>query len=281
MATSEAGAAGALVRGIRPDDLRSLPLLANHIVQGSLDRFRRRRRRGRRPAGAPARARRRQPDHLAVAGGHRHRFRHDAARQDLPCRRALQCRHVRIRQQLYLRAARCGAAVLPPARGGLQPRSLHRRPRPGARAAPADHRRARRAGADRRLAAGQFEPLQRGRDRAQRDVPDPDIDHRRRRVQHHLQHDHDGEGQGARHRDPAHDGRLTRDDPAHLRARAAPASGSSARSRGLSSVSSSPTTSKRSDKHFRGSSAPICSPPKSISSPASRPGSTPARSPPS
>jgi lipoprotein-releasing system permease protein len=39
MATSEAGAAGALVRGIRPDDLRSLALLANHIVQGSLADF--------------------------------------------------------------------------------------------------------------------------------------------------------------------------------------------------------------------------------------------------
>ncbi len=39
MATSEAGASGALVRGIRPDDLRSLPLLANHIVQGSLADF--------------------------------------------------------------------------------------------------------------------------------------------------------------------------------------------------------------------------------------------------
>jgi lipoprotein-releasing system permease protein len=39
MATSEAGAAGALVRGVRPADLRSLPLLANHIVQGSLADF--------------------------------------------------------------------------------------------------------------------------------------------------------------------------------------------------------------------------------------------------
>ncbi|MBV9686185.1 MAG: lipoprotein-releasing ABC transporter permease subunit [Alphaproteobacteria bacterium] len=39
MATSETGAAGALVRGIRPDDLRSLPLLANHIIQGSLADF--------------------------------------------------------------------------------------------------------------------------------------------------------------------------------------------------------------------------------------------------
>ena len=39
MATSEGTAAGALVRGIRPDDLRSLPLLADHIVQGSLADF--------------------------------------------------------------------------------------------------------------------------------------------------------------------------------------------------------------------------------------------------
>src|SRR5436190_24327610 len=39
MATSEAGAAGALVRGIRPDDLRRRPLLADHIIQGSLADF--------------------------------------------------------------------------------------------------------------------------------------------------------------------------------------------------------------------------------------------------
>jgi lipoprotein-releasing system permease protein len=39
MATSETGAAGALVRGVRPEDLRSLRLLANHIVQGTLADF--------------------------------------------------------------------------------------------------------------------------------------------------------------------------------------------------------------------------------------------------
>src|SRR5215813_5783496 len=39
MATSEVGAAGALVRGIRADDLRSLRLLADHVVQGSLVDF--------------------------------------------------------------------------------------------------------------------------------------------------------------------------------------------------------------------------------------------------
>jgi lipoprotein-releasing system permease protein len=39
MASSEAGAAGALVRGIRPDDLRQRPLVADHIVQGSLTDF--------------------------------------------------------------------------------------------------------------------------------------------------------------------------------------------------------------------------------------------------
>jgi lipoprotein-releasing system permease protein len=39
MATSDAGAAGALVRGIRPDDLRSRELIAKHIVAGSLADF--------------------------------------------------------------------------------------------------------------------------------------------------------------------------------------------------------------------------------------------------
>jgi len=36
MATSEGGASGALIRGIRQEDLRSLPLLADHVIQGSL-----------------------------------------------------------------------------------------------------------------------------------------------------------------------------------------------------------------------------------------------------
>ena len=39
MATSEIGAAGALVRGIRPEDLRRRLLVADHIVQGSLADF--------------------------------------------------------------------------------------------------------------------------------------------------------------------------------------------------------------------------------------------------
>jgi lipoprotein-releasing system permease protein len=39
MATTEIGAAGALVRGIRPGDLRRRPLVSDHIVQGSLADF--------------------------------------------------------------------------------------------------------------------------------------------------------------------------------------------------------------------------------------------------
>jgi lipoprotein-releasing system permease protein len=39
MATSEGGASGALIRGVRQEDLRSLPLLADHIIQGSLADF--------------------------------------------------------------------------------------------------------------------------------------------------------------------------------------------------------------------------------------------------
>ena len=39
MATSDAGASGALVHGIRPEDLRERKLIANHIVAGSLAEF--------------------------------------------------------------------------------------------------------------------------------------------------------------------------------------------------------------------------------------------------
>src|SRR4051812_36541157 len=39
MATSQSGAAGALVRGIRPDDIRARKLIADNIVAGSLAEF--------------------------------------------------------------------------------------------------------------------------------------------------------------------------------------------------------------------------------------------------
>ncbi len=39
MATTDAGASGALVRGIRPDDLRQLRLVSGHIIAGSLADF--------------------------------------------------------------------------------------------------------------------------------------------------------------------------------------------------------------------------------------------------
>ena len=39
LVTSEAGASGAVVRGIRPDDIRARKLVASHIVSGSLDDF--------------------------------------------------------------------------------------------------------------------------------------------------------------------------------------------------------------------------------------------------
>jgi lipoprotein-releasing system permease protein len=39
LVTTEAGASGAVVRGIRPDDLRARKLVADHIVAGSLDGF--------------------------------------------------------------------------------------------------------------------------------------------------------------------------------------------------------------------------------------------------
>src|SRR4029078_8743008 len=39
MATSQSGAAGALVRGIRPDDIRARKLIADNILAGSLAQF--------------------------------------------------------------------------------------------------------------------------------------------------------------------------------------------------------------------------------------------------
>jgi lipoprotein-releasing system permease protein len=39
LVTSESGASGAVVRGIRPDDIRARKLVASHIVSGSLDDF--------------------------------------------------------------------------------------------------------------------------------------------------------------------------------------------------------------------------------------------------
>jgi lipoprotein-releasing system permease protein len=39
MATAKGAAGGALVRGMRPEDLKALTLLSSHIVQGSLDQF--------------------------------------------------------------------------------------------------------------------------------------------------------------------------------------------------------------------------------------------------
>ena len=66
----------------------------------------------------------------------------------------------------------------------------------------------RTAGVSGRLAAAQFDLLQRAAGRAQRDVPDPDHDRAGRGAQYRLRPDHAGEGQGPGHRDPAHHGRL-------------------------------------------------------------------------
>ena len=67
-----------------------------------------------------------------------------------------------------------------------------------------------------RLAAIERQLLQRADGRAQRDVPDPDADHYRGCLQHYFQHDHAGEGQDPRYRHPAHDRGDARHDPAHI-----------------------------------------------------------------
>ncbi len=116
-----------------------------------------------------------------------------------------------------------------------------------------------------RLAAEQSQLLQRRRGRAQRHVPHPHPHHHRGGLQHRLQHDHAGEGQGARHRHPAHDGGDARHDPAHLHAGRRERRRSSARSWASSWAWSLPRISKRSARSCRASSAPISSPPRSIS----------------
>ena len=74
----------------------------------------------------------------------------------------------------------------------------------------------RAAGVSGRLAAAQFDLLQRASGRAQRDVPDPDHDRAGRGAQYRFGPDHAGQGQGQRYRDPAHHGRLAGLDHADL-----------------------------------------------------------------
>ncbi len=62
----------------------------------------------------------------------------------------------------------------------------------------------------------QLQLLQRAADREDGDVPDPLADHHRRRLQYHLRPIHAGEGEGQGHRDPAHHGRHQRDGAPHL-----------------------------------------------------------------
>ncbi len=105
-ATTQFGSAGALVRGIRQQDLERLPGVAGHIIQGSLDGFdagqglsgRRQARRASRPQG------RRPRDHHRPARRRDAVWRH-AADEGLPGRGDLPDRHVDLRQHLHLHAA--------------------------------------------------------------------------------------------------------------------------------------------------------------------------------
>ena len=216
MATTDQGASGALVRGIRPADLKSLRLVSERIIAGSLADFsddgiaigyRLAQRLG---LGVGGRVTVISPQGTATAFGTMPRLKtyHVVALFDVGM---YEYDNSFIyasfdAAQLFFRvpdaASYLQVFVADPDRVGAQTRAID----------------AAFAGRVRivRLATGQFEPVQRGRDRAQRDVSDPDLDHRRRRVQHHLRHDHDGEGQGPRHRDTAHDGRLARHDPANF-----------------------------------------------------------------
>ena len=112
MASANDVAAGAVVRGVRAEDLARRDIFADNIVAGTLYRPRRRRwRADRHPHGAAHGARARQPAQPDLAQGCCHRLRHRAADQELHRRRPLRGRHVRIRQ----RASSISAARTPSA----------------------------------------------------------------------------------------------------------------------------------------------------------------------
>ena len=140
-------------------------------------------------------------------------------------------------------------------------------------------RRAARAGRDGDAAPGVHFGLARAQPdillgaagRAQRDVHDPDADRAGGGAEHHFGPDHAGEGQGARHRHPAHHGRIARRDPAHLPDDRRGDRRDRHASPACCSASSSASTSNRSASSSPGYRAPCCSTRNSISSASCRP----------
>jgi lipoprotein-releasing system permease protein len=110
-------ATGAIVRGIAPDDLRRIKLIADNIKQGSMTGF---------GAGEYGGDRILIGDRLAATLGVQvgdpvslisptgETTAFGASPQDLHCRRRFQRRHVRIRPGVHLHAAAAGAAFLRP-----------------------------------------------------------------------------------------------------------------------------------------------------------------------
>ena len=222
MADANGGSAGALVRGVRSEDLEKRDIFKGAVQQGSLDILD-----GRDQAAIGSRLGQSMGlhaghgHHADLAEGHRAPSRHGAAHQDLsrwPASSRSACTSTTA--GFVFMPLADGAALSSSSRttGSTPSRSWSTIPSTSARYRPALA--AALAGTSARLVDWQqhnSQLLHRDRGRAQRHVPDPDADHPRRRLQHHLQHHHDGEGQGPRHRDPAHHGRDARHDPAHLR----------------------------------------------------------------
>ena len=158
MATAEAGAAGALVRGIRPEDIRERKLIADHIVAGSLAEFgddgiavgeRLARRLG---VGVGGRITLISPEGTDTAFGTLPRLK------TYTVAALFNVGFYEYDNSFIYVPLRFGADVLPHAGGGQRSRSLSSTTPTASQAdRPRDRRRARRPSPHRRLAAGQFD----------------------------------------------------------------------------------------------------------------------------
>ena len=155
---------GALVRGIRQQDLERLPGVAGHLTPGHARRIRRRagggdRREARRPSEPQGR---RQGHHHRAARG-RDAVRRHPADEGLYGRRDLPDRHGDLRQHLHLHAARRGADLLQLRGPGERDRGLCRQSRRHGRHAPGDRAGAAASDDRHRLAPAQPQLLRRAR----------------------------------------------------------------------------------------------------------------------
>ena len=216
-ATSPYGSSGALVRGIRGQDLERLPGVAGHITQGSLDGF---------DEGQGVAVGAKLAEHLSLRVGDKMTIiSPHGAETPFGVTPRMKAYTVAAIFQIGMSTFDNTFIFMPLAEAQTffnydgqanvievyvaDPDNMDamRQAIEPARAAADDRH---------RLAPAQPQLLRRARGREQRDVRDPRAHHAGRGAQHHLGPHHAGAGQGARDRGAAHDGRDARRDHAHL-----------------------------------------------------------------